>query len=216
MYKFILVLFFIPVINYSQESPYFKLDEQVKDYYFENIHEVDSTINIKSKVLEWIALNFKDSNHVLKLDSSDKTIVKGLFKINYESLGYPIESNVEFDLIVSYKPGRYRLQIMSMRVQTPVTNSNDISTPVYSYVKSNNSFDDYKKIIQSYADNATNKQLKKYYEKTLADEEGMRKSYEDYKTVSFLVLNEIKEECISTDKSIHNYIIIKSDKKDDW
>jgi hypothetical protein len=47
---------------------------------------------IQSKVLAWVALNYKSANDVIQLNSQDKIIVKGSFAIN---------SNKPFDILLS-------------------------------------------------------------------------------------------------------------------
>ncbi len=62
---------------------------------FSKIYDTDlSKDAIKQKTEEWIALNFKDSNEVIKLNNENKIISKGYFDIGYK---------VYFSFIVSFK-----------------------------------------------------------------------------------------------------------------
>ena len=218
MKKSLLLLFFLSIsFAQGQAKELFKLDKESEDYYFENIHqtELDSS-KIKDKVTEWIALNFKDSNHVLKLNTADKTIARGLFSISYLSSGHTISSNVSFDLIVSYKQSKYRIQIMSMEVSIPIPGMEDVKTSVYSYAAATGTFEDYKNVIIKAASEVTDKYSKKYYAKTLKDEAGMRAAHETSKALTLSILQKIENRCLSIDTSINNYVLSKSSKKDDW
>ena len=84
---------------------------------------VDSlkTQEIQSKVLAWVALNYKSANDVIQLNSRDKIIVKGNFEIDsnkpfpdlFSKKVYYVPAHIVFDhtLIVSIKDNKCKVDI---------------------------------------------------------------------------------------------------------
>lgn len=84
---------------------------------------VDSlkTQEIQSKVLAWIALNYKSANDVIQLNSQDKIIVKGNFSIDsnkpfpelFSKKIYYVPAHIVFEhtLIVSIKDNKCKIDI---------------------------------------------------------------------------------------------------------
>ncbi|MBP1222056.1 DUF4468 domain-containing protein [Flavobacterium sp. 1355] len=84
---------------------------------------VDSlkTQEIQSKVLAWVALNYKSANDVIQLNSPDKIIVKGNFAIDsnkpfpdlFSKKVYYVPAHIVFDhtLIVSIKDNKCKVDI---------------------------------------------------------------------------------------------------------
>ncbi len=71
-------------------------------FYFESVYKVElNKQEIRNKTNEWIALNFKNSNNVIKMNSEDKIIAKG----NLDS------PDKDFDLIIEFKEDRYKILI---------------------------------------------------------------------------------------------------------
>jgi hypothetical protein len=71
-------------------------------FYFESVYKVElNKEEIRNKTNEWIALNFKNSNNVIKMNSEDKIIAKG----NLDS------PDKDFDLIIEFKEDRFKILI---------------------------------------------------------------------------------------------------------
>jgi hypothetical protein len=76
---------------------------------------------IQSKVLAWVALNYKSANDVIQLNSQDKIIVKGNFTIDsnkpfpdlFSKKVYYVPAHIVFDhtLIVSIKDNKCKVDI---------------------------------------------------------------------------------------------------------
>ncbi|MDV7187923.1 DUF4468 domain-containing protein [Lutibacter sp. TH_r2] len=86
-----------------------------KNGYYEII-KVDSLSKeqIYKRSKEWIALNYKSANDVIQFDTTDKIIVKGIFKIPY--LTY--EHTYNHSLIVSFKENRYKIEMVLNSMHT--------------------------------------------------------------------------------------------------
>jgi len=94
-----------------------------KNGYYEII-KVDSLSKqqIYDSSKEWIALNYKSANDVIQLDTENKIIVKGVFKIPYLNN----EQIYNHSLIFSFKDSRYKVEIilntMRINLSTKITN----------------------------------------------------------------------------------------------
>lgn len=77
---------------------------------FYEIIEADSLSKeqIYSRSKEWIALNYKSANDVIQFDTTDKIIVRGIFKVPY--LTY--EHTYNHSLIVSFKENRFKVEMI--------------------------------------------------------------------------------------------------------
>ena len=153
---------------------------------FSKIYDTDlSKDAIKQKTEEWIVLNFKDSNEVIKLNNENKIISKGYFDIGYK---------VYFSFIVSFKEKKYKLEIKNYTI-------NNISiAPDYS-------FEDHKKIMQDGYNHLSSKSSKKYYEKKYLTNEALQKSYSKKNNSNKLLIKQIKNRSEQTAKSLNNYIL---------
>ena len=74
MKKILLLLVLIPYFSNGQIQ--YKDDGSI---YFDKVYQVDlEKEEIKSRVNEWMALNFNDSNNVIKMNTNDKIIANGI------------------------------------------------------------------------------------------------------------------------------------------
>ncbi|WP_340074486.1 DUF4468 domain-containing protein [Leptobacterium sp. I13] len=193
----------------------FKIDSLNGNVKFIKVYTVADTSKkaIYQKCKEWVAINFKDSNSVIKLDTKDKILVKGLFDINYISNGYPITSNVDFVMSVSFKDGRYKLQMDNFIIVNNV-NGQIVKTPINNYNPSM-SYEEYKERLLKQAEEQTDEFIKKATYKILQNEKQLRKSYDETVEVSKNILGEVKTEIENTFVSLNNYVNKNSD-DEDW
>jgi len=91
--------------------------------YYEII-KVDSLSKkqIYNKSKEWIALNYKSANDVIQLDTEDKIIVKGIFKVPY--LTY--EHTYNHSLIISFKENRFKVEMILNSMHTNLSSNINI------------------------------------------------------------------------------------------
>ncbi len=110
------VLYFlaiIPVISFSQ----MQTDEN-DNLYFEKVYEVGlSQEKIKSNVNEWVATSFNDANNVIKMNTSDKIIAKGIFNIENVYKGFSSNLEIHYDLITEFKENRYKILIENLIIK---------------------------------------------------------------------------------------------------
>ena len=217
MKKLALLLLFSNTILFSQNSKdSFNYDESNMEYYYENIHELDSTLKTaQPKITEWIALNFNDSNNVLKFNSNEKTIVKGIFNISYSSAGYPIKSNVEFDMIFSYKDYKYRIQLKDIMVVSQLSPGNEVKVPIASYAPSNMNLESYKEMLVKVRDTLTDKYAIKAYDKMLKNDDQLKATLEQSKNLYNQIYTKVLDECRAIDQSVYNYVLSRKE-KDKW
>lgn len=205
MKKILLILFIIsPFHSYSQ----IKLDTLNKEVSFEKIYEVAKTkVQIHQLAHEWIAINFKDANEVIKLNTDDKIICKGLFDVEYIANGYSSTYNVYFILETDFKEGKYRLNMNSFEMDIM-----DTKIPVGTYF-SNYSFKNYVENIKKEREKAKDKYSKKVYNKMLENEKEMFNTYNESRTAVLLIRKSITKEINSIAQNLFNYISKKSDDK---
>lgn len=105
MKKVIYFLVFLPLISFSQ----IQYDSD-GNLFFEKVYESDqSKQDLKGNINEWVAINFNDANNVIKMNSEDKIITKGTFKLPVTSNGYTYNYDINFDLITDFKEGKYKI-----------------------------------------------------------------------------------------------------------
>lgn len=198
----------------TQAQDLFKLSDDKKDYYFENIHEVEfdkKTIN--AKALEWIAMNFNDSNNVIKSKTEDKVIVKGLFDVEYSAAGTTMSSNANFNLIIDFKDKKFRVRVKDITLTDKTYNT---SVPFYSYVLSSTSFEDFKEAYRKQVESQTDKQVKKYMLKALKNEKALKQTYDMAQGVNQSIVSRVKSYCKDLDKELATYVIKGDPDKDKW
>lgn len=132
-------------------------DEEGKIFY-EQVFPVENVTKkeLKSRVNEWVALNFKDANNVIKMNTEDKIVAKGLIKVPYEFNGMKADYEIDFDLIADFKDGRYKVLMDNLK-----------SKPLpYLHLYQDLSLEQFKLITMEIANKmGTSKQMKKMIEK---------------------------------------------------
>lgn len=108
MKKIILFLLF-PIIIFSQS-----INSDKNGYY--EIIKADSLSKqqIYKRAKEWVALNYKSAKDVIQLDTEDKIIIKGIFKVPY--LVY--EHTYNHSLIMSFKDNRFKVELILNSIHT--------------------------------------------------------------------------------------------------
>ena len=105
MKKLILLLLFIPLVSFGQ-----KLNKDSNGY--TEVIEVElSKKDIHQKINEWVGLNYKSAQDVIQLNTEDKVIVKGNFKIPLKIQTYLFEYRVNTTLTFSLKENKYKVDL---------------------------------------------------------------------------------------------------------
>lgn len=126
----LIILVVLPTIIYSQ----FKIDTLNSEGSFSKVYDVKlSKEQLRQKSLEWIALSFKDSNEVIKLNTDDKVIAKGYFDVEILSRGYKLKQKVYFVIEVAFKEAKYKLDFHTFVVQATVQ-GRKFETPYNQYL----------------------------------------------------------------------------------
>ncbi|MDV7187624.1 hypothetical protein R3X25_10060 [Lutibacter sp. TH_r2] len=118
MKKLLLIIVFVfPFIIYSQ----FKIDTLNSEGSFSKVYDIKlSKEQLHQKALEWIAINFKDSNEVIKLNTKEKVIAKGYFDIDIISNGYKFKQKVYSIIEVAFKESKYKLDFHTFIIETSI------------------------------------------------------------------------------------------------
>ena len=199
MKKFLLLLILIPSVSFSQIQ--YNTDSS---FVFQEVYEVQlSKPEIRKKVNEWIALNFNNSNNVIKLNSEDKIIVKG-------NLGKP---DIDFDLITEFKDGRYKILI---------DNISELDKPLYYDILYKDgkmlSFEKYLQFSEELIRSSTDIK-EKYIRKVLDNETAMKSGYFTTEGILkdwYLDQETIKSKIPLMAKSLYSYIQTDIKSADDW
>ena len=206
MKKLVLTILYLPVIMHSQ----IKKDEN-GIMYFEKVYEVDGNkAEIHSIINEWIAINFNDSNHVIKINTEDKIVNNGIFNTTYNYQGIVVELTNEFDMINEFKDGKYRLILDNVTYKTP---NGDPTKITYSTegIDKETFLKEYKEMI----DNMEDGYVKKVNQKIIKNE---KKFDEHWKKVSLarrLIYDSVTEEIENIATDLNKYVI-ENLNKDDW
>jgi hypothetical protein len=145
---------------------------------------------------EWIALNYKSANDVIQLDTENKIIVKGVFKIPYLNS----EQIYNHSLIFSFKDSRYKVDIIlnSMRI-----NLSPKITNIENGYLSTNREEVYKRIISNplYQEENIKTNFLEEFKKMGLSEKKALKEWEKNKTVMLSIIpkssNDINLEAIT-------------------
>lgn len=205
MKELLLILLVIPVISYSQ----IKLDTLNKTVSYSNIYEINKSKNqLHQKAMEWIAINFKDANEVVKLNTDDKIIAKGNFSIDITSGDYSFTYPIKFIMEISFKENKYKLDMHTFDLS-----QNGFTSPIKNYYFSND-FNDYIEILKEQLTQYTDKTTTKSFQKLFNNPEELNKMYQDYKTVALQIRNKVDAEVKLNAISLFEYISKKSE--DSW
>jgi len=205
----ILLLFFTSIYTQAQV----KYNESGA-LYFEEVYEApnQSKEEIHKAVNEWIALNFKDANHVIKLNTEDKIINKGLVKSSYNVNGINSDITIEFDMISEFKDGRYKILIDDLNYRVPSGESNPIS-----WTDERMSKEEFKIFYIDLINKMDNGQVKKFNQKILENENKFNTHYELVTGVRVNLYNAVVGEIEPILISIKNYVSKSNDTTSkDW
>lgn len=180
-------------VHYNEEGTIF----------YEKVFDADSLnkSEIKEKVNEWLALNFNDSNNVIKMNSEDKIVSKGIITLPYEYREYRSEYKINFDLITDFKDGRYKVLIDNLESSTMpslILNEHFLTLDEYEIM----ALEMAKKI-------GTYRGTKKLIEKDKFSD-----FYEQAKKMNDLNMDKLKLELIAIGESIDK--AVKNASKGDW
>ncbi len=204
----ILGMLLLPVLAQSQ----IKFDGS-NSLYFENVYDVPETSShlIKSAANEWIAINFNDANHVIKMNTDEKIINKGLVKTSYTWTGNLVDLTVEFDMITEFKENRYKLTLNNI---TYKTRSMD-PTPI-SWTPEPMTREDYKILLQSLIDDMPEGQGKRLNEKIISNSKKLEDQYNLVMNVRKKLYQAVVPEIEIIAGSLNNYIAKNTTKKEAW
>tara|TARA_R110002050_G_scaffold7172_3_gene28219 strand:+ start:441 stop:953 length:513 start_codon:yes stop_codon:yes gene_type:complete len=109
MKKLILILFFIPLMSFGQSI------NKTNDGYTEVVEVELTKQQIHQKLNEWIAFTYKSANDVVQLNTEDKIILKGNFRVNLQVtttkkfvFGYIISNSLSF----SIRDNKYKIDLI--------------------------------------------------------------------------------------------------------
>ena len=204
MNKILLFLFFTPLIISAQIN----LDSTSKTFAFSKVYDVQkSKTELNQQVQEWIAINFKDANEVIKLNTEDKIITKGYFDISYTNAGYSIPGKIYFVLETSFKENKYKLDLHTFELK-----QKEYTFPVENYYFAND-YDFYVELLKAQSSQFKDKFSIKYYDKLFKNPEKLRELYNDYNLVASEITTEINQHVEAYAQSLFQYIV-KNDSKD--
>jgi hypothetical protein len=174
--------------------------------YYEKVNQIDlPQEEIKSIVNEWMALNFKDANNVIKMNSDSKIITKGVFTITETVNSITITHPVNFDLITEFREGRYKVSFKNIDIKY-----GDLTTmPMTKNFMSYEEFIDYNQAIAKKMGNE--KIMVKMIEKGKID---MTELYSQAVTRYKSNLNDIENSITLMAENIENTVKKKTEKSD--
>lgn len=191
----ILLLLLLPLVTYGQ----FSIDSISKECNFSQVYELNlDKTKIHDKSEEWIALNFTDSNEVIKLNNENKIIVKGIFEKD-QTVG-----TIKFILSISFKDMKYKLDIKEF-----TTDFNGQPIPISGGVYS---FEDYKAEMYKAYESLPTKMAKKYFLKHYLSQEELVKNHKIAESKKIYTIELIKSKSIAED--LNNFI--KSIDNNNW
>ena len=215
MKKLLLIIFVFPSIIIAQ----FKIDTLKSEGSFSKIYDIKlSKEQLHQNTVEWIALNFKNPDEIIKLDTEDKIIGKGYFDVEIISGGYKFIQKVYTVIEVSFKENKYKLDFSDFVVHSDIQGS-EIKTPYNQFLSCLNkeSYINYLKKLM--IDNPTgglvsDKRVKKIYSKILNNpkliDENIAKSVVYEKQYTSQIRNNVEGFAVE----LLNYI--KGNSSDDW
>lgn len=173
-------------------------------FHYNNVVEIPKEKQeIKALLDKWIAINFKNSNYVTKLNTEDAILVKGSFKI----LKANVPTTFEFTMDLAIKDGKYKLEIYDLsEFISYMAYSIDVMNP------ENFTYEIFKAKCVSLADGVSfgkNMMLKK-----TENQKFMDKHYDQSKTEMTEVYNSVKAQVESIAESIKSYV--ENNKVGDW
>jgi hypothetical protein len=178
---------------------------------FTKVYNVDHPKNlIYQKTQEWLAINYKNANEVIKLNTPKKIVAKGYFVIDYiNSTDFDSSNKVFFTTIIAFKENKYKISFTDYILKTSTNIQHTFEDFYFS-----SDFEHYKKTLKQEMEAQTNPQVIKQYKKLFKDENQMRQMYNAFIAMSKNVVSQITTQTNQLAKSMYNYINTKT--KDDW
>ena len=208
MKKLLLLLLFIPLVSFGQ-----KLNKDSNGY--SEVVEVELTKKeIHQKLNEWIVINYKSAKDVIQLNTDDKIIIKGNFKVPFSVAKYVFTYRIQNDLSFSIRDNKFKIDLVTNSISqdgrdvdssifkqylTPTTYTKEEFLK-YTIGASTETF-----LKAGYSEAKAQKMVNKYAVKKIDD---IYKTYTDNR----LVWN---NRIALTFTSIKDYVA-KSDSDDDW
>lgn len=205
------VLLFAVFFTFSITAQNFKYDEEDLEFYFEKIVPVsiskDSVLELSK---EWFALNFNDSNKVIKLTTDDKIIGKASSKINIVSGSASVPATMEYSILVSFKENKYRFQVVDIYIDTGIAKN-----LLYDYHQGLN-FDYYEQTIAASKENTTDKNALKAIDKMLSNDKMMQQTFEVARQANQNMMDQALDNCIRLEQSFYTTVTGQTKENDDW
>ncbi len=205
MKKLFLIFILIPIYSYSQIT----LDTLTNNTVYSKIHEIQkSKKELHQKAIEWIAINFKDANEVVKLNTEDKIIAKGNFSVDFSTNGYSTTYPVKFIMEIAFKEQKYKLDMNSFIIAVK-----DMDITLAHHMNILN-YDEFVDIYRKSKADATYKYEVRYYDKILNDPEKLNELFIVQKSGSYQFINNSNNKVRALDKDLYNYL--SSEKENEW
>ena len=193
---FLIFAFFTTLLCNAQ----FSTNNETLELTYKAIFEVKATKNIiKNNTNKWFAKNFKDANSVIKSQTDDGIIGKGVFKISSNINGSNIIYNVNFIIDVAFKDNKYKLEFYNL--ETSITGT-DIKTTVYNL--ENISKEKYLEISINETTKLGNTEYVEALKKQLSNPDTFNVIFESAKNINKQQIQSIKENIKNLSESLLN------------
>lgn len=201
MKKILLLLVLIPYFSNGQIQ--YKDDGSI---YFDKVYQVDlEKEEIKSSVNEWMALNFNDSDNVIKMNTTDKIIANGIVSVLYDKNKIDQVYRIKFSLITEFKKERYKILINNFSLEEGIPN--------IVIDKELISKEEYKRLTIA---NAEKLGKTKWAKKFIERDNKFSDLYEDAKRTNEFVLNVFLNEVKTMAGSLNNHVQKMAVNNDNW
>ena len=181
--------------------------------YYQEIFEFEGKTHqaIKDLTFEWIAINFNDANHVIKMNTEDKIINKGNIKTSYNWDGIIVDLTNSFDMISEFKDNRLRLTLENITYKTANSGEIEINWDLEPI-----SLDEFKVVMQNLINDMANSPNRKLMIKILNNPDKLEQHYANGIKARRLIYNSVVPAIEGIGKNLANYISNKSDKNSEW
>ena len=204
---------FIPLMSFGQSI------NKTNDGYTEVV-EVDLTKQqIHQKLNEWIAFAYKSANDVVQLNTEDKIILKGNFRVNLQvttTQKYVFEYIVSNSLSFSIRDNKYKIDLKPSGVSSALDGADVGVAMVSQFIMPEMTKDEHLEMVTTtskeawlnygYSEKKAQKMLEKYTLKNID------KTYADYIVNKSIFKSEIE----LFFKSAKNYVKQTNSDDDDW
>ena len=213
MKKYLFLLLFIPLISFGQSI------NKTNDGYTEVVEVELTKQQIHQKLNEWIAFTYKSANDVVQLNTEDKIILKGNFRVNLQVtttkkfvFGYIISNSLSF----SIRDNKYKIDLIPSGVSSSLDGADVGVAMVSQFIMPEMTKDEHLEMVTTtskeawlnygYSEKKAQKMLEKYTLKRID------KTYADYIVNKSIFKSEIE---LFFD-SAKNYVTQTNSDDDDW